>query len=127
MVDQAAYRLAQESLTNAPRYGDGSARLLVEYAPSGVILEVTNDVRPAPQLAGSGYGLLGMRERAASAGGQVTAGYTDDGRFRVHAVLPTEKPAAAPAPEPAATPASVTFRPAMRCVIPREIPREEPA
>ncbi|MFI7540527.1 sensor histidine kinase [Actinoplanes sp. NPDC049599] len=88
MVDLAAYRIVQEALTNAHRYGDGRAALLVEYAPSGVILEVTNDIRPDRQAAGAGYGLLGMRERASAAGGTVTAGPLGDGRFRVHAVLP---------------------------------------
>ncbi|MEV4641043.1 histidine kinase [Actinoplanes sp. NPDC049548] len=100
MADLAAYRIVQEALTNAHKYGDGSARLLVEYAPSGVILEVANDVRPAFSPPGSGYGLLGMRERATSAGGQVTAGPTGDGGFRVHAVLPTEPPAPVEEPVP---------------------------
>ncbi|MEU8228680.1 histidine kinase [Actinoplanes sp. NPDC048967] len=90
MVDLAAYRIVQEALTNAHRYGDGRAALLVEYAPSGVILEVTNDIRPDRDTGGTGYGLLGMRERATAAGGTVTAGPLGDGRFRVHAVLPTE-------------------------------------
>ncbi|ROP34312.1 sensor histidine kinase [Couchioplanes caeruleus] len=103
MVDLAAYRIVQEALTNAHRYGDGTADLLVEYAPSGVVLEIGNGLRPVPGLPGSGYGLLGMRERAASAGGHVTAAPTDDGRFRVHAVLPTEiaAPATAVAVDPA--------------------------
>jgi signal transduction histidine kinase len=90
VVDLAAYRIVQEALTNAHRYGDGEAALLVEYAPSGVILEVNNEVRAGHEATGSGYGLLGMRERAASAGGTVTTGVGEDGRFRVHAVLPTE-------------------------------------
>jgi signal transduction histidine kinase len=90
MVDLAAYRIVQEGLTNAHRYGDGRAALLVEYAPSGVILEITNDIRPDRETTGTGYGLLGMRERATAAGGTVTAGPLGDGRFRVHAVLPTE-------------------------------------
>jgi signal transduction histidine kinase len=64
--------------------------LLVEYAPSGVVLEVTNDVRADRDTEGTGYGLIGMRERASAAGGTVTAGPLGDGRFRVHAVLPTE-------------------------------------
>ena len=94
VVDLAAYRIVQEALTNAHRYGTGEATLLVEYAPSGVILEVTNFLGAAPPSSGSGYGLLGMRERATSAGGQVATGATGDGRFRVHAVLPTEEPRA---------------------------------
>jgi signal transduction histidine kinase len=89
MVDLAAYRIVQEGLTNAHRYGDGRAVLLLEYAPAGVVLEVTNDVRADRQTEGTGYGLLGMRERASAAGGTVTAGPLGDGRFRVHAVLPT--------------------------------------
>jgi signal transduction histidine kinase len=88
LVDLAGYRIVQEALTNAHRYGDGSADLLVEYAPEGVVLEVTNEVHDAGADAGTGYGLIGMRERATSAGGTVTAGPVGDGRFRVHAVLP---------------------------------------
>ncbi|MGA5299153.1 sensor histidine kinase [Nucisporomicrobium flavum] len=127
LVDLAAYRIVQEALTNAHRYGTGSAALLVEYAPSGVIVEVANDVPPEPSIAGpgSGYGLLGMRERAASAGGEVTAGYVGDGRFRVHAVLPTETSASAPASEEVTAPArtSPVLRPGLRgCVVPREEP-----
>ncbi|AGZ43468.1 sensor histidine kinase [Actinoplanes friuliensis] len=91
LVDLAAYRIAQEALTNAHRYGDGRATLLVEYAPSGVILEVTNEIRDGDAVAGTGYGLIGMRERATAAGGTVTADPLGDGRFRVHAVLPTEE------------------------------------
>ena len=90
MVDLAAYRIVQEALTNAHKYGDGRAGLRVEYAPAGVVLEVTNDVRPDRDTEGTGYGLLGMRERATAAGGTVTAGPLGDGRFRVHAVLPTD-------------------------------------
>jgi len=95
VVDLAAYRIVQEALTNAHRYGNGEASLLIEYAPSGVILEVNNDIRLGSVGNGSGYGLLGMRERATSAGGTVTAGVVEAGRFRVHAVLPTETHAGA--------------------------------
>jgi signal transduction histidine kinase len=89
LVDLAAYRIVQEGLTNAHKYGDGRAVLLVEYAPSGVIVEVTNTMRTSHDPAGTGYGLLGMRERAVSAGGTIDARPLGDGRFRVHAVLPT--------------------------------------
>ena len=89
LVDLAAYRIVQEGLTNAHRYGEGRAVLLVEYAPGGVVLEVTNDIAPGQTAEGTGFGLLGMRERAAAAGGTVSAEPLGDGRFRVHAVLPT--------------------------------------
>ena len=95
LVDLAAYRIVQEGLTNAHRYGDGRAVLLVEYAPGGVVLEVTNAIAPGQGAEGTGFGLLGMRERAAAAGGTVSAEPLGDGRFRVHAVLPT-----GPAPVP---------------------------
>jgi signal transduction histidine kinase len=104
VVDLAAYRIVQEALTNAHKHGHGSARLRVEYAPGGVVVEVLNEVRPGAVAPVSGYGLLGMRERAASAGGAVSVGATGDGRFRVRAVLPTEEPSppiVAEQPEPA--------------------------
>jgi signal transduction histidine kinase len=59
----------------------------VAYTPGGVTLEVTNPVRPDARPAGSGYGIVGMRERATSTGGLLTAGLSA-GRFAVHADLP---------------------------------------
>jgi signal transduction histidine kinase len=93
VVDLAAYRIAQEALTNAHKHGAGDAGLTVEYTPAGVVVEVVNALPPGPARHGSGYGLLGMRERAASASGTLTAGPTGDGGFRVRAVLPTGDPA----------------------------------
>ncbi|TCC00473.1 two-component sensor histidine kinase [Micromonospora zingiberis] len=101
LVDLAAYRIVQEALTNAHRYGLGTAGLLVEYTPGGVVLDIDNEIRPFPPASGAGYGLVGMHERAASAGGRVSAGPTDDGRFRVHAALPTDEPRHHPADPPA--------------------------
>ncbi|BCJ50312.1 two-component sensor histidine kinase [Actinoplanes sp. NBRC 14428] len=88
MVDQAAYRIAQEALTNAHRYGDGSARLTVTYGPQELTIEVTNRVG-LPRRGVSGFGLLGMRERAAAVGGTVTAEPAAGGRFVVRTTLPT--------------------------------------
>jgi signal transduction histidine kinase len=104
LVDLAAYRIVQEALTNAHRYGTGGATLVVEYTAAGVVVDIGNEIRPFRERAGTGYGLLGIRERAASAGGEVTAGPAGDGRFRVHAVLP------APAPAPMASPAAGDVR-----------------
>lgn len=87
-VDRAAFRLLQESLTNAARHGDGRAEVVVAYAPGALELTVSN---PAPGTAarrdGDGHGLVGMRERAALLGGTLEAGPVDGG-FRVHARLP---------------------------------------
>ncbi|GGN65260.1 two-component sensor histidine kinase [Actinoplanes lobatus] len=88
VVDLAAYRIVQEALTNAHRYGDGSADLDLTYTDGEVTIEVVNRVARYRGRSGSGFGLLGMRERAAVAHGAVTAGPVSGGRFRVHAVLP---------------------------------------
>jgi signal transduction histidine kinase len=53
-----------------------------------VVVEVSNQVGPRVGSSGSGYGLVGMRERAAAAGGTVEAGLAPDGRFVVRAELP---------------------------------------
>ena len=92
VVNLAAYRIVQEALTNAHRYGDGSATFDLEYTVDTVSIDITNriagngDGRP-----GSGFGLLGMRERAAAARGQIKAGPVAGGRFRVQAELPTDE------------------------------------
>ena len=88
VVDLAAYRIVQESLTNAQKHGTGSACLSVSYTPAAVLLDIANAVAPGPSGAGSGYGIVGMRERAAAAGGTVSAAAEAGGRFRVHAELP---------------------------------------
>ncbi|MCD0445716.1 histidine kinase [Glycomyces sp. A-F 0318] len=86
VVDLAAYRIVQESLTNAHKHGTGKARLDVAYTPAAVVVDVRNTA--AASGGGTGYGLVGMRERAAAAGGTVTAGRGGDGTFAVHAELP---------------------------------------
>jgi signal transduction histidine kinase len=88
VVDLAAYRIVQEALTNAQKYGTGKADLTVAYTPEGIRLTVTNAVPPGQVAGGSGYGLVGMRERATAAGGTVRAGIEDGGRFAVRAELP---------------------------------------
>jgi signal transduction histidine kinase len=88
VVDLAAYRIVQEALTNAQKHGTGKASLVLTYAPDAVLVDVTNAVAVRPPGAGSGYGLVGMRERAAAAGGTVSAGVGGDGRFAVRAELP---------------------------------------
>lgn len=91
-VDVAAYRLLQEALTNAHRHGTGSARVTVEYADAQLALAVSNPV-PGPANGSSassesGWGLVGMRERASTVGGVVHAAAGPSGEFRVEAVLP---------------------------------------
>ncbi|MFD0328707.1 sensor histidine kinase [Streptacidiphilus monticola] len=75
----AVRRTAQEALTNVRKHAPGaSARVRLAYAEDGgVQLEVVNGPgrRPAELGdSGSGYGLLGMRERAELLGGELEAG-----------------------------------------------------
>ncbi|MGW5559875.1 sensor histidine kinase [Micromonospora sp. NPDC003944] len=88
-VDLAAYRIVQESLTNALKHGTGEAELTIAYRPAEVVLTVENPVRRGGAgLAGAGAGLIGMRERATLLAGRFTAG-PHDGRWQVRAALPT--------------------------------------
>jgi signal transduction histidine kinase len=108
-VDQAAYRIVQESLTNTRRHA-GPARAVVRlrYADDGVTLQVEDDGlgAPTPAEPSGGNGLPGMRERAAALGGTLTAAPRPGGGFRVEAHLPTSHPTASPAPEHGESPAS---------------------
>jgi signal transduction histidine kinase len=84
-VDQAAYRILQESLTNALRHGNGVVKVALTYGADALEIGVTN---PAANGAGAaGHGIVGMRERASLLGGQVEA-ESVNGLFRVRARLP---------------------------------------
>ncbi len=85
----AAQRLLQEALTNAQRYGEGDATVLVEAPVNGyVTLSVRNAWVPrGTTSAGSGLGLVGMEERVHLLGGTFHAGPDPDG-FLVTAQLP---------------------------------------
>jgi signal transduction histidine kinase len=92
-VDLAAYRIAQESLTNVARHaGPASATVRVSYQPGAVVLEIADTGRGRRSGAAlpGGHGVAGMRERAAAVGGTLEAGPGDDGGFRVRARLPFE-------------------------------------
>jgi signal transduction histidine kinase len=85
-VDQAAYRILQEALTNAARHGSGEADVDVSFGSSAVRLIVSNPAAPGA-VADDGHGIVGMRERAALLGGTLRA-EGRDGAFRVEASLP---------------------------------------
>jgi signal transduction histidine kinase len=93
-VDQAAYRIVQESLTNVLRHaGPASAAVRVAYEPNRLVVEVVDDgdARETGDGGGSpgaGHGIAGMRERALNLGGQLEAGRRTSGGFRVRASLP---------------------------------------
>lgn len=92
-VEMAAYRIVQESLTNALKHAV-SGTVTVRVARADGLLSVAVDSpygeRPGPRAPGSGAGLVGMRERAELLGGEFTAGRC--GRsWRVRALLPAEE------------------------------------
>ncbi|MGS0684840.1 sensor histidine kinase [Nakamurella sp. GG22] len=97
-VDLVAYRVIQESLTNVRKHA-GKADVVVrfDHRPGALELTVANtgtgpDSERAGQRVGTtgGFGLLGMRERVSSVGGDFTAGPTEAGGFRVAVTLPIE-------------------------------------
>ncbi|WSL80808.1 histidine kinase [Kitasatospora sp. NBC_01266] len=93
----AVRRTAQEALTNVRKHAPRAGRAVVlRYLEQAVELEVRNSGGPADPAAaelaasGSGYGLLGMRERAELLGGSLAAGPDDDaGGWLVRLRLPT--------------------------------------
>jgi signal transduction histidine kinase len=86
-VDQTAYRILQEALTNAARHGDGSAEVDISFGASALELAVSNPTRQERAPVGSGHGIVGMRERAVLIGGTLEAG-ASNGVFSVRARLP---------------------------------------
>jgi signal transduction histidine kinase len=89
-VDQAAYRIVQEALTNAARHGAGGARVELTYGEQALEITVSNPLATfaADDAAlAAGHGILGMQERATLIGGAFDAGPLGE-RFRVRVTLP---------------------------------------
>ncbi|MFB6891518.1 sensor histidine kinase [Kitasatospora sp. NPDC056327] len=101
-IDLTAYRILQESLTNVAKHAAGTgADVTLTYSGSRVLLTVANDRpsaaaraavgRSVPRTGGgpdTGFGLIGMRERASAVGGRLTADRSPGGGFLVSAELP---------------------------------------
>jgi len=92
-VGVCAYRIVQESLSNASQHAPGAAvTVSVGQEAGAVLLRVANGpgeaAGPPEDGHGSGHGLTGMRERVALLGGSLSAGPAPDGGFVVSAVLP---------------------------------------
>jgi two-component system, NarL family, sensor histidine kinase DevS len=89
-TESAVYRIIQEALSNVVKHADARfVTLQVEQLPSCVELRVQDDGRGFdPDRAGEGFGLLGMRERALLAGGNLSVTSSDGGMTCVSAVLP---------------------------------------
>jgi signal transduction histidine kinase len=93
-LDVTVYRIVQEALTNALRYASGARTVVhLTYEPAQLRVEVLDDGPPATRPAedagaGTGHGLVGMRERASLAGGRLEAGPRLSGGYAVRAWLP---------------------------------------
>ncbi|WP_045699625.1 sensor histidine kinase [Streptomyces rubellomurinus] len=97
-VDLTAFRIVQESLTNVAKHARGAdAEITLAYSGSRVALSVANGrpgparrpvPLPPPAPGESGFGLIGMRERAGAVGGRLSADHRPDGGFLVTAELP---------------------------------------
>ncbi|MFI0447127.1 sensor histidine kinase [Actinomadura sp. 6N118] len=92
-VTTAAYRIVQESLTNAMRYASGApVRVEARYTSAALEVTVANDPPGedgAVPVLGTNRGITGMRERAAGLGGTLDAGPCPKGGWSVDAILPT--------------------------------------
>ncbi|WP_413335746.1 sensor histidine kinase [Brevibacterium sp. GP-SGM9] len=90
----AGYRIVQEGLSNAIRHArDSEISIRIRGSGSAVRISIVNTSGRGPGDTGRqgdhrSQGLIGMRERAASVGGEIRSGWTEHGTFEVEAVLP---------------------------------------
>ncbi|MGG7613163.1 sensor histidine kinase, partial [Streptomyces sp. ZG43] len=95
-VEQTAYRVVQEALTNVHKHAAGAGAMVrLAHREGEVAMQVENGAPPArgggaAMLPSGGNGLVGMRERVVALGGVFVSGETEAGGFRVSAVLPAQ-------------------------------------
>lgn len=88
-IDVSAYRIVQEAITNVVRHaGTDSCRVVMDRRADELTIEITDRGRGHGQGPDTGYGLVGMRERAALLHGEFSAAPLPGGGFRVSARLP---------------------------------------
>ncbi|GAA0852270.1 hypothetical protein GCM10009525_79970 [Streptosporangium amethystogenes subsp. fukuiense] len=91
-VEVAAYRIAQEALTNARRHAGATTVLIrLRRLPGELRVEIADDGIGLPENPVAGVGLTSMRERAAEVGGSCVIGRRPDGGTEVIARLPVEE------------------------------------
>ena len=98
-VDLAAFRVVQEALTNVMKHaGQARTTVRIEYRPAELLITVCDDGGSAAVAppAGSGRGLIGLRERIAVYGGELDAGPRPGGGWRLAARIPLEPAASGP-------------------------------
>lgn len=88
-IDQAAYRVVQEALTNVTRHaGKATASVQITYGAQTLTIRVDDDGAGSGRPPVPGYGLVGMRERVTAVGGRLTAEPGAARGFSVFAELP---------------------------------------
>jgi signal transduction histidine kinase len=94
-IEQTAYRVVQEALTNVHKHAAGAkTHVRLAHRVAEIAMQVENEPPPelasasAARLPSGGNGLVGMRERVLALGGVFVSGPTDAGGFRVSAVIP---------------------------------------
>ncbi|GAA4805008.1 histidine kinase [Streptomyces ziwulingensis] len=92
-VEQTAYRVVQEALTNVHKHASGAKTYVrLAHRVSEIAMQVENEPPPdsasSARLPSGGNGLVGMEERVAALGGVFVSGPTEAGGFRVSAVIP---------------------------------------
>ncbi|MFJ7293710.1 sensor histidine kinase [Streptomyces collinus] len=93
LVEQTAYRVVQEALTNVHKHAAGAKTYVrLAHRVSEIAMQVENEppeeAASSARLPSGGNGLVGMRERVSALGGVFVSGPTDAGGFRVSAVIP---------------------------------------
>jgi signal transduction histidine kinase len=95
LAQLVAYRMVQEALANAGRHApDAACTVELDGSASDLFVATVRNAPPASPAAPTreGFGLLGMRERAALVGGTLNAGADPDGGWTVRLTLPSEPP-----------------------------------
>lgn len=87
-VELTGYRVVQEGLTNVRKHAPGAAASVrIEYGPDRLSIQIENAAHDGSRMSDGGLGLVGMRERLAVFGGDLTTDLAD-GRFRLAATIP---------------------------------------
>ncbi|MCW4353693.1 histidine kinase [Hoyosella sp. YIM 151337] len=89
-VSAEAYRIVQEGVTNAARYGAGTVRVRLVATPEELTVTVRNTIRARDPVARDGHGLNGIRERLLLLGGELDAG-EHSGEWVLRALLPVAR------------------------------------
>ncbi|GAB3978481.1 hypothetical protein GCM10029978_071300 [Actinoallomurus acanthiterrae] len=88
-IDLSAFRIIQEAVTNVVRHaGTRSCTVSIDYQDEDLTIDVADGGRGHGAAPGTGYGLVGMRERVTLLHGDFSAGPHPEGGFRVTARLP---------------------------------------